>query len=120
MYRVHFYKDRRGRRPVADYIKELAKKNDKQSRIKLEKINDYIQALQMGGTRIGEPYVKRLEGDIWELRPMRDRIIFAVWDGQGFLLLHHFTKSTRKTPPREIVRAKRELADWKERGGKDD
>jgi len=34
------------------------------------------------------------------------------------VLLHHFTKKTQKTPPEEIEKAKRELADWKE-GSKD-
>ena len=115
MPKIRFYKDRQGNRPVADYIKELAKKTDKDSRIKLDKINDYLQALEKGGTQIGEPYVKHLDGDIWELRPIRDRILFAAWDGDSFLLLHHFMKKTQKTPTHEIAKAKRELADWKER-----
>ena len=28
---------------------------------------------------IGEPFIKHLEGEIWELRPLRDRILFAAW-----------------------------------------
>jgi len=115
VYKIHFYKDKRNKRPVADYIKSLAGKKDKDSRIKLKKINDYIQALQEYGTQIGEPYIKHLDGDIWELRPLRDRILFVAWDGKGFLLLHQFVKNTRKTPPHEIKQAKREFADWKER-----
>ena len=115
MYKIRFYKDKRGKRPVADYIKGLAGKTDKNSRIKLEKINDYLQALQEGGTQIGEPYVKHLDGEIWELRPIRDRILFAAWHGKSFLLLHQFIKKTQKTPPHEIAQAKRELADWRER-----
>ncbi len=31
------------------------------------------------GTAAGEPYVKHLDGEIWELRPLRDRILF--WHG---------------------------------------
>jgi len=115
MYKIRFYKDKQGKRPVADYIKELSKNADKDSRVKLDKINDYIEALRQGGTRIGVPYVKHIEGDIWELRPLRDRIFFTAWDGEKFLLLHCFVKKTQKTPPREIEKAKRELADWKER-----
>lgn len=115
MYKIRFYKDRRGKCPVADYIKGLAGKNDKDSHIKLEKINDYLQALQEGGTQIGEPYVKHLDGDIWELRLIRVRILFASWDGQNFLLLHYFVKKTQKTPPHEIEQAKREFSDWKGR-----
>jgi len=119
MYKIRFYKDRRGKRPVADYIKGLAEKKDKDSRIKLEKINDYMQILQQYGTHIGEPYVKHLDGDIWELRPLRDRILFAAWDGQGFILLHHFVKKTQKTPPQEIKQAKHNLTDYRERSRND-
>ncbi len=60
--------------------------------------------------------MKHLNGDIWELRPLRDRILFVAWDNDGFILLHQFMKKTRKTPAREIEKAKRELADLKERG----
>ena len=68
----------------------------------------------MEGTNAGEPYVKHLEGEIWELRPLRDRILFAAWDGKNYILLHHFMKKTQKTPHREIEQAKANLADWKE------
>ena len=120
MYKIRFYKDRRGKRPVADYIKGLAEKKGKDSRIKLEKINDYLQALQEGGTHIGEPYVKHLDGEIWELRPLRDRILYAAWDGQSFILLHHFIKKTQKTPPQEIRRARQNLTDYRERDEDDE
>ena len=120
MYTIHFFKDRRGNRPVAEYIKKLAKKTDKDSRIKSEKINDYLQALQVDGVQIGEPYIKHLKGEIWELRPLKDRVLFAAWDGTSFILLHHFVKKTRKTPPQEIEQAMRNLTDMGERGLNDE
>lgn len=116
MFKIIFYKDRRGKRPVAEYIRELSKKNDKDSRIKLDKINDYMQTLREAGATAGEPYMKHLDGEIWELRPLRDRILFAAWDGKAFILLHHFVKKTQKTPPQEIKQAKRNLEDFKKRG----
>ena len=116
MHQIYFYKNKSGESPVADYLRELAGRHDKDSRIKFNKCNDYIQALSEYGTQVGEPYVKHIEGDIWELRPISDRIFFVGWTGNGFVLLHHFTKKTRKTPAREIAQAKRELADLKERG----
>lgn len=115
MYEIHFYKDKNGKEPVKEYIAALASKKDKDSRIKLTKIRDYVKALSEYGTQIGEPYIKHLDGDIWELRPLRDRILFAAWNGSGFVLLHIFMKQTQKTPPREIDRAKRNLADYQER-----
>lgn len=93
-------------------------KKDKDSRIKLNKIRDYIKVLSEYGTRAGEPYVKHLDGDIWELRPLRDRILFVAWMNGSFVLLHHFMKKTQKTPAREIEKAKREYADMLERSTK--
>jgi phage-related protein len=58
-----------------------------------------------------------LEGDIWELRPLRDRIFFAGIKGGKYVLLHHYFKKTQKTPRREIEKAKREWEDFKERSG---
>lgn len=116
MYEIHFYRDKSGQQPVKEYIAELGKRKDKDSRIKLNKIRDYIMALSEYGTQIGEPYIKHLDGDIWELRPLRDRILFVAWNGNSFVLLHHFMKKTQKTPNREIEKARRELADLKERG----
>ena len=92
-------------------MRELSKKKDKDSRIKLTKIQDYINILATYGTRAGEKYVKHLQGEIWELRPLRDRILFAAWTGKTFVILHYFMKTTQKTPKEEIEKAKRELAE---------
>ncbi|MBT9174142.1 MAG: hypothetical protein DDT21_02553 [Syntrophomonadaceae bacterium] len=89
MYKIAFYRDRSGKEPVFEYLKELSRKTDKDSRVKLNKIQDYIQVLSKYGTRAGKPYVKHLDGDIWELRPLRDRVLFAERVNDGFVLLHH-------------------------------
>ena len=95
-----------------------SKDKSKDCRINFNKINDYIQALSVYGTEnLTENYVKHLDGDIWELRPIRDRILFAGVVGGRYVLLHYFLKQTQKTPSREIEKAKRELADFKERSG---
>lgn len=114
MYKVRFYKTRDGREPIAEYIAELANKDDKDSRIKLKKIREYIKVLSEYGTQAGEPYIKHLDGEIWELRPLRDRILFVSWINGSYVLLHHFMKKTTRTPAREIEKAKRELADLRE------
>lgn len=118
MHKIYFYRDKNGNEPVLDYMAELAKKKNKDSRIKLNKINDYIEMLSRYGTQAGEPYVKHLDGEIWELRPLRDRILFIGWINGSYVLLHQFMKKTQKTPAREIEKAKRELADLIERGVK--
>ncbi|MDO4439330.1 MAG: type II toxin-antitoxin system RelE/ParE family toxin [Eubacteriales bacterium] len=116
MYEIVFYRDKEGKEPVYEYMLELAKKNSKDARINLNKINDYIEILKQYGTQAGEPYIKHLDGDIWELRPIRNRILFAAWIGNNFVLLSHFTKKTQKTPKKEIEKAKKYLADFLERG----
>lgn len=116
MHKIYFYRDKNGVEPVYEYIKELKQRADKDSKIRAAKIQYHIQALSEYGTFIGAPMVKHLEDDIWELRPLQDRIFFAAWTDGGFILLHHFVKRSRKTPRREIDRAKRELAEMIERG----
>jgi phage-related protein len=112
MYEIIFYRMSNGKEPVYDYIKELKNKSDKDSRIKLNKINDYIQALSIyGASQLTGNYAKHLSSDIWELRPMRDRILF-VYDGERYVLLHRFMKQTQKTPVYEIEKAKREYIDY--------
>ncbi len=116
MHKIHFYKDRSGKEPVFEFLRELSQKKNKNSRIQLNKINDYIEILSQYGTQIGEPYIKYLNGNIWELRPLRSRILFVTWYEGGYVLLHIFMKKTQKIPAREIEQAKREFADFIERG----
>lgn len=116
MNSIRFYRDRSGNQPVLDYMRELANTNGKEARMKLRKINDYVQMLAKYGLSIGEPYIKRIEDDIWELRPLNDRIFFVAWTGNEFVLLHVFRKKSQATPKQEKEQAKRELKDLKERG----
>ena len=120
VHAIYFYKDKQGKQPVLDYMRELARHDNKDSRIKLNKLNDYIELLSQHGTRAGQPYIKHLDEEIWELRPLRDRILFVAWLDGSFVLLHHFVKKTQKTPRQEIEKAKRELQDLKERGLRDE
>lgn len=115
MYNVGFYRDRKGNAPVLEFITSLEKRHDKDSRINLNKVRDYIKILALYGTRAGDTYVKHLDGAIWELRPLRNRILFVALDEDGFVLLHQFVKKTQKTPSREIRKAQREYQDILER-----
>lgn len=114
---IIFYKDRQGNAPVLNYIKELEKKaaKDKDARIRLKKIAEYLKYLEQYGTRLGQPIVKHIAGDIWELRPSSNRIFFFFWKDETFVLLHHFIKRTQKTPQREIDQAIHNMQDFLER-----
>ena len=115
MFKIVFYRNTHGEQPIKNYLLELAAKKDKDSRIKLNKIQDYMGVLSNYGTRAGTPYVKHIDGEIWELRPLRDRFFFFCWQGDSFVILHYFAKDTEKTPKREIEQAKRNLNDFIER-----
>ena len=115
MYDIEIYEDKKGKSEIKEYIKKLRKNNNKNSRIKLNKIISYIRILQEKGLSIGEPYIKHIEFDIWELIPVRDRILFAYLNNNKFILLSVFVKQTKKTPRKEIEKAKKLLKDYKDR-----
>ena len=118
MFKIRFYKDRHGNDLLAVYLAELAEKSktSKNERVKFNKIIQYMELLKKHGTKLGEPYVKHIDDDIWELRPISDRILFFYWRDGYFIMLHHFAKKTNKTPQREIEQAKRKQKDFLERG----
>ncbi len=119
MYEIVLYHDRNGKSQILDFLIDLTRKSGKDARINANKVNDYIQALAVYGTYIGEPVCKHLDGDIWELRPLSNRILFAGLVDGKFILLHQFKKRTQKTPKREIERATKELEDYIERSNDD-
>lgn len=115
MYEILLYTDSNGKSEIADYISELKIKNDKDSKIKFKKIVAYIRKLREYGLALDENFIKHLNGEIWELRPIKDRILFAYYTDNKFVLLSVFRKETKKTPRKEIEKAKRFLLDFKRR-----
>ena len=109
MAKVEFFRDKTGREPIRELLIELKVKAEasKNERIRFEKILQYIRILEEYGTRAGMPYVKKIDEDLWELRPLKDRIFFFYCgSGSAYILLHHFVKKTRKTPAKELARAR--------------
>jgi phage-related protein len=114
MYEILFYEDQEGNKPVEDFIDkldELALIN-KDARIQFEQIIYCLNRLQDKGTRAGEKFTKRIQGEIWELRPGNNRILFSGWKGNQIVLLHYFSKTTQKTPHREIAIAEKRMENW--------
>jgi len=119
MYEVEFYRDKNGKSEIVDYLDDLKVKGNtsKNERINRDKILAYIIALEQYGTRIGQPVVKHIDGSIWELRPLANRIFFFYWKNNKFVLLHHFIKKTKKAPPQEIEQARSKMKNYIERHG---
>jgi phage-related protein len=116
MYEVVFYRDGDGRSEIVEYLDSLnaAGKND---RINRNKILAYIGALAQYGTRVGMPVVRHIDGNLWELRPLANRLFFFYWKDNKFVLLHHYIKKSQKAPAREIERARAKMKDYIERFG---
>jgi phage-related protein len=70
-----------------------------------------------GLERVREPYVRHLEGPVWEMRMKgRDGIARAAYvtaTGKRVVVVHVFPKKTRKTPRREIETALRRAKEVK-------
>ena len=65
---------------------------------------------EQGLERVREPYVKHLEGKLWEMRLIgRDGIAGAIYvtaSGRRIVVLRTFVKKTQKTPSRELELAR--------------
>lgn len=109
---VEFYKTAAGREVVAEFLDTLPPKD-------MAKVFRDIDLLAEFAPDLHEPYIKHIDGPIWELRSKFSsniyRIFYFIWRDNKLVLLHGFTKKTRKTPPREIQTAKTHFADYEAR-----
>ncbi len=67
-------------------------------------IAELLEAL--GPHKVREPYVKHLEGSLWEMRMKAPagiaRAIYMTTKGRRIVVLHAFVKKTRKTPRKTL------------------
>lgn len=87
----------------------------KDMRAKFEHITHLIEA--MGLEKMREPYVKHLQGPLWEMRLTgRDgisRAIYVTASGRRVVVVRAFVKKTEKTPRSEIELALRRAKEVK-------
>ena len=115
MFDIEFYEDINGKSDTLEYLESLQKSKSKDDRVKANKIRMYMRLLKEYGLSLNEPYIKKLDGEIWELRPLKDRILFAKTNKNKIVLLNCFRKQSTKTPEKEIEKAKIYLEDYKKR-----
>ncbi|NOU69598.1 hypothetical protein GC096_36885 [Paenibacillus sp. LMG 31461] len=102
----------------AFYKELLVRKNngDKNAKIMFEKINYCMARVEIQGTRAGEKIIKNLKGkendNLYELRPLDERIFCCLWDGNNFILLSHYKKDDDETDPIELSKARRLRDKW--------
>jgi len=101
-YKVSFYKDKKGKSSVLEYIYNLSEEER-------SKIHKYIEFLKANKGILDEPYSKHIKGKIRELRvdfgKNRHRIFYFTFIEKNIIFLHAFLKNTVKTPGREIKKA---------------
>jgi phage-related protein len=107
MWQIHFYEDRRRKSPVLDFINNLSPKDR-------AKINNLFRLLEEFGTNLGMPHARRIEGQLWELRPGDNRLFYCLVQQRKFVILHGFRKQTMKTPEKEIATAMRRMKEISE------
>ena len=114
MFNIDFYMTTNGDSDVLGFLESLQSKlsSSKDARIQYCQTVRYIQLLQDNGTNLPNTIIKHLEGDIWKLRPGKNRVLFFSFRDDTVVLLHHFRKKTKKTPRREIDRAISEMEDY--------
>ena len=114
MFEIDYYEDAAGQKPVQKFIDGLSKKMQARVFGRLELLEEY-------GSQLGMPFSKCLRDGVFELRVTQGsnttRILYFFAKGKRIVLTHGFAKKTRKTPAREIERAKRMREDWERRYG---
>lgn len=105
---IDYYEDHRGNKPVEEYIDKLPVK-------KQANIFRVFELVEEFGIQLGDPYIKHIEGKIWEMRPGSERILYFVFTGKKFVLLNGFTKKNRKTPKKEIKIAQKRKKNYEEK-----
>ena len=84
-------------------------------RTKFERIVNMIEA--HGLERMREPYVKHVEGKLWEMRLIGSdgiaRSLYVTASGRRVVVLRTFVKKTQKAPRREIELALERAKDVK-------
>lgn len=93
-FEIKFFKTANGREPVREYLKDMALTNEKVTRDTLDTISELLMMLKAKGNALGEPYIKHLQGPIWELRPKNRRILYCCILENQIYLLHIFKKTT--------------------------
>jgi len=100
-WKILFYEDHRGNSPPLDFINGLPAKER-------AKVDYGLRLLCEFGLALGMPHARRIEDELWELRPGKNRLLYCVYSERQVIVLHGFRKTTRETPEKHkrIARAR--------------
>lgn len=115
-FEVEFYETTDGDKPAKDFLISL----DNKMRAKMASM---ISLLQENGYNLREPYSKHLSEGIFELRAKVGsditRVMYFFYIDRRVILTNGFVKKTKKTPSKELEKAKKYRQDYLRRKGVD-
>ena len=98
-----------GRAPAREFVDSL---DDKAA----ARIDAFIERLRNFGNRMEGKFVKKLTGELFELRvkqfDMIFRVLYFYQPGRLIIITSGFQKKTEQTPPSEIAKAERLKRLW--------
>ena len=110
-WELEYYVTENGKAPVKDFIDSISP----ESKAKYIFIADLLEEF---GIEVRAPYVKPITGKkkMYEIR-IKDkvnihRVLYFAFTGKKLVLLHGFTKKTRKSPPKELDIAEKRMNDY--------
>lgn len=116
-FEVEFYETTDGDKPAKDFLIS----SDNKMRAKMASM---ISLLQENGYNLREPYSKHLSEGIFELRAKVGsditRVMYFFYIDRRVILTNGFVKKTKKTPLKELEKAKKYRQDYLRRKGVDD
>ena len=102
---VRFFRTPNGQEPVLEWLLGLRERDRKT-------VGRDIKTAQFGWP-LGMPLIRKLEAGLWEIRSNLTagvaRVVFTV-EGRTMVLLHAFTKKSRKTPTGDLITARQRLS----------
>lgn len=110
--RVELFETESGKCPVGDYLAETLRM--RHERAKIVKVLEAVETVQ----QLPSTVLKKLSGrdNLWEIKVGSHRLLGFFHRRDLLVLVHAFTKKTRKTPPQDIelalVRQRRYAAQY--------
>ena len=78
----------------------------------------YADKMEIYGPDLGMPHTRAMGEGLFELRLKAAegiaRVLYCTMVGRRILILHQFTKKTKKTPPKELALARRRMKEVKD------
>ena len=105
--RIEFYRDGKGQSQVEKFLTSL-------SPAEFSKVGKVLDLLEQAGELVKEPFVKSIQGKIWEIRAKAIRILYFRRE-DSFVLLNAFRKTTPQTPENEKKLAVSRMNDYLKR-----